>query len=84
MSNKTLDDAFVIPQAGALQALDFVIRLDSERQQDAVKRLVDDYVVTPAVAEALPPLFDHMKKTVTRCEAYGHILHGGFGSGSPT
>lgn len=81
MSPRTLDDAFVIPAAGALQALDFVIRLDRDRAQDAVQRLIDDYVVTPAVADALPGLFHHLHKTVQRCEAYGHILHGGFGSG---
>lgn len=77
----TLDDAFVIPDQGGLSALDFVIRLDAQREDGAVKRLVDDYVVTPAVAEALPALFAHMKTAVTRGEAYGHILHGGFGSG---
>lgn len=77
----TLQDAFVIPDQGALSALDFVIRLDADRSPAAMARLVDDYVVTPAVAEALPVLFDHMHTAVTRGEAYGHILHGGFGSG---
>jgi hypothetical protein len=78
---RTLDDAFVIPHAEDLSALDFVIRLDAERRDTSLTRLVDDYVVTPAVADALPKLFGHMKTAVQRGEAYGHILHGGFGSG---
>lgn len=77
----TLEDVFVIPQADDLSALDFVIRLDAAAREGSVQRLVDDYVVTPAVADALPTLFGHMKQAVTRGEAYGHILHGGFGSG---
>lgn len=77
----TLDDAFVIPRAEDLSALDFVIRLDAAPREGATARLVDDYVVTPAVALALPALFGHMRQAVARGEAYGHILHGGFGSG---
>jgi hypothetical protein len=77
----TLDDAFVIPRAEDLSALDFVIRLDAAGREGNVQRLVDDYVVTPAVANALPALFSHMKAAVERGESYGHILHGGFGSG---
>ncbi|MES2638067.1 MAG: DUF6079 family protein [Myxococcota bacterium] len=78
---RTLDDAFVIPRAEDLSALDFVIRLDAARGDTSLRRLVDDYVVTPVVADALPKLFGHMQTAVSRGEPYGHILHGGFGSG---
>jgi hypothetical protein len=80
-SATTLDDAFVIPRAEDLSALDFVIRLDHASRTDAAQRLVDDYVVTPAVAAALPTLFGHLKAAVATKEPYGHVLHGGFGSG---
>ncbi|TVQ88634.1 MAG: hypothetical protein EA397_16845 [Deltaproteobacteria bacterium] len=78
----TLDDVFVIPRAEDLSALGFVIKLDQAASSpEAIQRLVHDYVVTPTVARSLPKLFDKINQTVVRGEEYGHILHGGFGSG---
>ena len=77
----TLNDVFDLPDAGSLRATDFVVKLDAARDPKALKKLVDEYVVTPAVAEALPKLFNHFQETVERQLEYGHILHGGFGSG---
>ena len=77
----TLETAFRIPDAGALSALDFVIKLDAQAPRDTLDRLVRDYVVTPKVAAELPAIFDRLRQAVERGVAYGHILHGGFGSG---
>jgi len=78
----TITDAFDLPQPQDIRAMGFVIRLrEAEPDSDEARRLVDDYVVTPAVERALPSILDDMKQVFDRGEEYGRFIHGSFGSG---
>ncbi len=60
----------------------FVVKLrESDPTGAEVKKLVDDYVVTPAVAGELPRILDDMRQVFDRGEEYGRFIHGSFGSG---
>jgi hypothetical protein len=78
----TISEAFELPRAEDIRAMDFVVRLrDSDPDSDKVKRLVSDYVVTPAVAQELPRILAALKQVFDRGEEYGRFIHGSFGSG---
>src|SRR6516164_5619234 len=78
----TITEAFDLPRPEDIRAIGFVVRLrDSDPESDAVKRLVDDYVVTPAVAKELPRILADIRQVFVRGEEYGRFIHGSFGSG---
>src|SRR5207247_4622152 len=78
----TITDAFDLPRPEDIRAMDFVIKLrESDPGSDEVKRLVNDYVITPAVEKELPRILDDMKQVFDRGEEYGRFVHGSFGSG---
>lgn len=78
----TITDAFHLPRAEDIRAMGFVVKLrESDPKGDEVKKLVDDYVVTPAVAAELPRILDDMQQVFHRGEEYGRFIHGSFGSG---
>ena len=54
----TLKDAYELPAPEDIRAMGFVIKLrDLAAGSDELKRLVGDYVLTPAVAQYLPVVF---------------------------
>ena len=75
----TVLDAFDLPTAEQLTAMGFVVRLQDDAA--AADKLVDDYVVTPTVAEQLPEIMGKLEAMVKRREDYGRFVHGSFGSG---
>ncbi|MBL0196972.1 MAG: hypothetical protein IPQ09_22640 [Myxococcales bacterium] len=78
----TITEAFDLPRAEDIRAMGFVVKLrESDPDGDEVKKLVSDYVVTPAVARELPGILDAMKQVFDRGEEYGRFIHGSFGSG---
>lgn len=78
----TIKDAYELPAAEAIRAMGFVIRLrELAAGSEELRRLVDDYVVTPAVAQDLPIVLDKMRQVFERGEEYGRFVHGSFGSG---
>src|SRR5882762_1366502 len=78
----TITDAFDLPRPEDIRAMGFVVKLrESDPGSDEVKRLVDDYAITPAVERELPGILDGMKQVFDRGEEYGRFIHGSFGSG---
>lgn len=78
----TITEAFVLPSRQDIQALNFVIRLDElDPHGEPAQRLVEDYVVTPAIERELPTILQNMRQVYTRGEDYGRFIHGSFGSG---
>ncbi|MEQ1502006.1 MAG: DUF6079 family protein [Myxococcota bacterium] len=78
----TITDAFQLPRPEDIRAMGFVVKLrEADPNSDEVRQLVDDYVVTPAVAGELPRILDDMKQVFDRGEEYGRFIHGSFGSG---
>ncbi len=78
----TIADAYDLPRPEDIRAMGFVIKLrELTAGSPELTRLVDDYVVTPAVAEDLPAVLDKMKQVRDRGEEYGRFIHGSFGSG---
>ena len=78
----TIADAYDLPRPEDIRAMGFVIKLrELAPGTPELTRLVDDYVVTPAVAVDLPIVFDKMKQVLDRREEYGRFIHGSFGSG---
>ena len=71
----TIADVFDLPRPEDIRAMGFVIKL-REASEDEVRRLVDDYVVTPAVERELPRILDAMKQIHDRGEEYGRFVHG--------
>ncbi len=55
----TIRDAYTLPSPDDIRAMGFVIRLREEKP-DEIAKLVDDYVVTPAVAHELPIILSDM------------------------
>ena len=78
----TISDAFDLPLAEDIRAMGFVVKLrESDPTGPEVQKLVQDYVVTPAVAAELPRILDDMRQVFNRGEEYGRFIHGSFGSG---
>src|SRR5262245_45599572 len=78
----TIRDAFSLPRAEDIRAMGFVIKLrEADPSSEEVRRLVEDYVITPAVEKELPRILDDMKQVFDRGEEYGRFIHGSFGSG---
>src|SRR5262249_28856426 len=78
----TITDAFDLPRAEDIRAMGFVVKLrESDPDSDEVKRLVEDYVITPAIEKELPRILDDMKQVFERGEEYGRFIPGSFGSG---
>jgi len=82
MTQLTVTDAFDLPRPQDIRAMGFVIKLrEASPGSDEVRRLVDDYVVTPVIAAELPRILGDMKQIYDRGEEYGRFIHGSFGSG---
>ena len=78
----TIQQAFHLPSPEEIRAMGFVIRLrDDEPDSPDMRKLVADYVVTPAVAKELPLILGEMRQVLDRGEEYGRFIHGSFGSG---
>ncbi|HLL23477.1 MAG TPA: DUF6079 family protein [Kofleriaceae bacterium] len=78
----TIEQAYELPRPEDIRAMGFVIKLkELATGTPEVRKLVDDYVVTPAVATDLPVVFEKMKQVFDRGEEYGRFIHGSFGSG---
>src|SRR5438105_4798764 len=78
----TLREAYELPRPEDIRAMGFVIKLrEAAPDGDEVKKLVGDYVVTPAVGQELPKILDDMRQVFERGEEYGRFIHGSFGSG---
>ena len=78
----TIRDAFDLPRPEDIRAMGFVIKLrEAEPEGAEVKKLVEDYVVTPAVGHELPVILEDMRQVFDRGEEYGRFIHGSFGSG---
>ena len=78
----TISYAFDLPLAEDIRAMGFVVKLrESDPSGPEVRKLVEDYVVTPAVAGELPRILDDMRQVFDRGEEYGRFIHGSFGSG---
>ena len=78
----TISDAYILPSPEDIRAMGFVVKLrEADAASDEVKQLVKDYVITPAVEQAMPQILDDMKQVFDRGEDYGRFIHGSFGSG---
>jgi hypothetical protein len=78
----TITEAFDLPRPEDIRAMGFVVKLrEYDPGADEVKKLVDDYVITPAVEKEMPRILDDMKQVFDRGEEYGRFIHGSFGSG---
>ena len=78
----TIRDAYDLPRREDIQAMAFVVKLRELAPGSAeLAQLVSDYVVTPAVAQDLPIVFEKMRQVFDRGEEYGRFVHGSFGSG---
>jgi hypothetical protein len=77
----TIRDAFDLPSAEDLTALGFVVRLSDAQGNDAITKLVQDYVLTPKVKEELPGILQSLRTAIDRREDYGRFVLGSFGSG---
>jgi len=78
----TISQAFELPQPADIRAMRFVVKLlDFPPDSPDARRLVDDYVVTPAVRAELPRIFKDIRQVIDRGEDYGRFVHGSFGSG---
>jgi hypothetical protein len=78
----TIRDAYDLPRPEDIRAMGFVIKLRELAAGSAeLTQLVNDYVVTPAVAQDLPVVLEKMRQVFDRGEEYGRFIHGSFGSG---
>jgi hypothetical protein len=78
----TINAAFDLPRPEDIRAMGFVIRLrEADPSSEEVRKLVQDYVITPAAERELPRILDDMKQVYDRGEEYGRFIHGSFGSG---
>ena len=74
-----LRDVLDIPeQAGAE---DYVLRLTDSIEPAVIARTVDEYVVTPALAEAFDTALGLVAESMTSGVSRGAFLTGSFGSG---
>ena len=77
--SELLREVLDIPlQAGAE---DYVLRLTDSIEPDEVARTVDEYVVTPALAEAFDAALGLVAESLTSGVSRGAFLAGSFGSG---
>ena len=77
--SELLREVLDIPvQAGAE---DYVLRLTDSIEPEAIARTVDEYVVTPALAEAFDAALGLVAEAVTSGVSRGAFLAGSFGSG---
>jgi len=77
--SELLREVLDIPvQAGAE---DYVLRLTDSIEPAAVARTVDEYVVTPALAEAFDAALGLVSESLTSGVSRGAFLAGSFGSG---
>lgn len=78
----TIRDAYELPRPEDIRAMGFVIKLrELAAGSPELAQLVNDYVVTPAVAQDLPTVFEKLRQVLDRGEEYGRFIHGSFGSG---
>ncbi|KYF85882.1 hypothetical protein BE20_13430 [Sorangium cellulosum] len=77
----TVSQVFDLPRREDITALGFVVRLSDDDEDAAFRRLVDDYVVTPTVAQELPVILKSMRHTYKARGDLGRFVHGSFGSG---
>ena len=74
-------EAYDLPSREQITALNFVVRLESDRTEEASRKLVEEYVLTPAVNQELPKIFRYLRDIWARGEEMGWFVHGSFGSG---
>ncbi|WP_437960326.1 DUF6079 family protein [Sorangium sp. So ce119] len=77
----TVSQVFDLPRREDITALGFVVRLSDDDEDATFRRLVDDYVVTPTVAQELPVILKSMRHTYKARGDLGRFVHGSFGSG---
>ena len=79
----TIREVFDLPTREQITAQSFVVKLESLRDAAARKKIVDDYVMTPAVKAALPAVFGDLRHAYERKGHLdvGRFVHGSFGSG---
>lgn len=66
----TIKDAYELPAPEDIRAMGFLIKLrELAAGSDELKRLVGDYVVTPAVAQDLPVVFEKIRQVFERGDA---------------
>jgi hypothetical protein len=73
--------AYALPTRTEISALNFVIKLESERSDQETRKLVEEYVLTPAVTQEIPRILQFMRDIWSRGEELGWFIHGSFGSG---
>jgi hypothetical protein len=74
-----LRDVLEIPERAGAE--DFVLRLTDSVDDDAVARTLDEYVVTPALAEAFDRAMALVAEAITSGVSRGAFLTGSFGAG---
>jgi hypothetical protein len=74
-----LRDVLIIPERAGTE--DYVLRLTDSVGPDAVARTLEEYVVTPALAEAFDDAMGLVSEAVTSGVSRGAFLSGSFGSG---
>ncbi len=74
-----LRDVIDIPERAGAE--DYVLRLTDSVGQDVVARTLDDYVVTPDLADAFDAALGRVAEAVRTGESRGAFLVGSFGSG---
>ena len=74
-----LRDVLVIPERAGAE--DYVLRLTDSVEAGAVARTLEEYVVTPALAEAFDDALGLVAEAVTSGVSRGAFLSGSFGSG---
>lgn len=74
-----LKDVITIPERAGAE--DYVLRLTDSVGREAANRTIDDYVVTPALAEAFDDALGLVSEAVGSGVSRGAFLTGSFGSG---
>lgn len=77
----TIAESFDLPAREDITALGFVVRLREPGDPEADRQLVEEYVITPAVARELPVIVSSMRHTFRARGDLGRFVHGSFGSG---
>ena len=75
--NPLLRDVLAIPDK--IDASDFVLQLHAG--VEAAERTLQDYVVTPAIAESLDEALGLVERTIAGGKSKGAFVHGSFGAG---
>ena len=74
-----LSEVLDIPERAGAE--DYVLRLTDSVERDAVERTLEQYVVTPALAEAFDTALGLVAEAITSGVSRGAFLTGSFGSG---